>query len=123
LGSKERLVFGLLYLLVREIKMNTNYKKLLSLRNETIAKNEDMLINVYGILIDRMVATISDENFNNLLFIFMKERAALATNYLKKKEDKLAHKEIYCINLLNSTFLNNNYKLVVEGKKISITKE
>ncbi len=103
--------------------MSTKYKKLLSLRKEAIAKNEDMLINVYGILIDRMVATISDEDFNNLLVLFMKERAVLATNYLKKKEDKLAHKEIYCINLFNSTFLNNNYRIVVEGKKISITNE
>ena len=103
--------------------MSTKYKKLLSLRKEAIAKNKDMLINVYGILIDRMVATISDEDFNNLLVIFMKERAALATNYLKKREDKLAHKEIYCINLFNSMFLNNNYRIVVEGKKISITNE
>jgi len=103
--------------------MSTKYSKLVSLRKEAIAKNEDMLINVYGILLDRMVATISDEDFNNLLLIFMKERAVLATNYLKKKEDKLAHKEIYCINLFNSTFLNNNYKLVVEGKKISLSNE
>lgn len=103
--------------------MNTKYEKLVSLHKEAIAKNEDMLINVYRILLDRIVETISDEHFDDLLFIFIKERAALATTYLKKKEDKLAHMEIYCINLLKSTFLNNNYKLVVNGKKFTFEKE
>lgn len=103
--------------------MNAKYQKLVKIQKEAVAKNEDILINVYSQLISRLDSNMSVDEFELKIVLFMVERAALATTYKKKKNIKLADQELYCISLLSYQFLDGRRKPSITGNKVTISNE
>lgn len=62
----------------------------------------------------------SADNFDNVVLNKIQLLAKSATTHLKKKEKTLGEQDIYCISLLSHCFFNNDIKVSIEDKIVTV---
>lgn len=103
--------------------MKTKFETLEKAFKDAKLRNESILIYIYGVLLSYTNSKMTNEEFEKETLLLMKERAKIATNYLKKNNSKLADQEIYCISLLSFTILDGRNKPNIDGKQVTINNE
>lgn len=101
-----------------EIRKVGKLKKMLA---EAKTRNESIIIKLYNDILPSVdVDGITNEMFDMILIKKIHSLAENATKLLKKKEQIIAEKEIYCISLLSHCFFDRLIEVSIEKKKVKI---